>query len=225
MRVITDMHHIQKYIMKSLTLSKWARFRDMRPPRVDSNLYNYHLKILLREKFIEKRADRGYRLSPMGLRHIDHVSMDSFELRWQPKLLTMLYLENEDGAVLMNQRIKQPFIESWTLLNGKVHYEDESLTKAAQREIRAVVLEDITLDIVLAGSVESRVYIEGDIVSHMLTYIYRGILPKNTRLSNNMHWIQKHEINDKKLSPVVQEICDELEQNSTLFYKKFDIDW
>lgn len=47
-------HHIQKHIMSVLTKNKFARFSDMKPRDVDSNLYAYHLKLLLRKRFVEK---------------------------------------------------------------------------------------------------------------------------------------------------------------------------
>ena len=53
----TITHHIQKYIIGVLIHQKYARFRDLKPPRVDSNLYSYHLKKLLKQKIIQKIAN------------------------------------------------------------------------------------------------------------------------------------------------------------------------
>ena len=55
-------HHIQKSILKYLTKQQTARYSQMRPPKVDSNLYAYHLKSLLKTGFIIKN-NKGQTLS------------------------------------------------------------------------------------------------------------------------------------------------------------------
>ncbi|MCU0667616.1 MAG: hypothetical protein MUF85_03295 [Patescibacteria group bacterium] len=57
---VSKLHHIQKHILKELSFKEWARFRDLKPPRVDSNLYNYHLKLLIKNGLVEKDNDKGW---------------------------------------------------------------------------------------------------------------------------------------------------------------------
>ena len=135
MRVVPQLHHIRKHILRTLTYTKWARFRDMRPERVDSNLYSYHLKRLIKDGYVEHDNVNGYRLSPLGLRFVDHVSLENFEQRWQPKILTMVVVVNDQNEVLMWPKYKQPFIGKWSLPSGKMHYEDASAEAAVMREI------------------------------------------------------------------------------------------
>ena len=47
-------HHIQKYIIDVLMFHEMARFRDLRPPKVDTNLFTYHLNALVKSGMIEK---------------------------------------------------------------------------------------------------------------------------------------------------------------------------
>ena len=47
-------HHIQRRILSVLCYRKMARFRDLRPPRVDTNLFSYHLKVLIRHQLVQK---------------------------------------------------------------------------------------------------------------------------------------------------------------------------
>ena len=113
-------HHIQKHILGVLMHMKYARFRDMRPPKVDTNLYTYHLNILKKRGFIIK-TDDGYCLGREGLSYVDRVSIKSLKIRTQPKIITMIVVQNANGDVLLQRRTKQPHIDTWTLPYGKLH--------------------------------------------------------------------------------------------------------
>ena len=82
-------HHIQKSILKYLTKQQTARYSQMRPPKVDSNLYAYHLKSLLKTGFIIKN-NKDYSLSPSGLNYVETVSLDKFQIHSQPKITTRI---------------------------------------------------------------------------------------------------------------------------------------
>jgi hypothetical protein len=59
-------HHIQKFILHYLISHEFARFRDLRPPKVDTNLFSYHLKLLQKSGYVEKTDDHH----PVGERNI-----------------------------------------------------------------------------------------------------------------------------------------------------------
>ena len=81
----TITHHIQKYIIGVLIHQKYARFRDLKPPKVDSNLYSYHLRKLLKQKIIQK-IDERYTLTLKGLMYIDRVSEKNMSIGRNLKL-------------------------------------------------------------------------------------------------------------------------------------------
>lgn len=62
------MHYIKQYILDKLVFAEYLRNRDMRPPGVESNLYQYHLKELLKDGYI-KKLETGYTLSKKGLQY------------------------------------------------------------------------------------------------------------------------------------------------------------
>lgn len=93
-------HHIQRRILSVLCYRKVARFRDLRPPRVDTNLFSYHLKVLLQHRLVQK-VPGGYSLAPRGLAYVDRVSTDTMLARTQPKVVTMLVVQNSNGNVLL----------------------------------------------------------------------------------------------------------------------------
>lgn len=128
-------HHIQRDIVARLLTREFAAFSELKPKKVDSNLFSYHLKLLQKHDFIVK-TDKGYTLSRKGLVYADRVSSEKMRIRTQPKIITMLLVQNSEGEVLVQSRSKQPYINTWTLPYGKLHIDDESVSAAARRESR-----------------------------------------------------------------------------------------
>jgi ADP-ribose pyrophosphatase YjhB (NUDIX family) len=126
-------HHIERHVINYLMFHEYAKFSEMRPLRVDTNLFSYHLKLLIKDGYITK-TDQGYTLSSKGLVYVDRVSSEKMKLRSQPKIITMLLVQDGYGKVLLHRRAKQPYINTWTLPYGKMHIDDESVLSAARRE-------------------------------------------------------------------------------------------
>ncbi len=104
-------HHIQKYIISVLMYQEIARFRDLRPPKTETNLFSYHLNLLIKSGLITKTAG-GYPISPACLSYVDRVSGEKQTIRRQTKIITMLLVKNSEGQVLLQKRSKQPYINS-----------------------------------------------------------------------------------------------------------------
>lgn len=126
-------HHIGRSIIRHLLFHEYARFSEMRPPKVDTNLFTYHLKLLIKQGYIKKTAS-GYMLDQKGLMYVDRVNAEQVRPRTQPKIITMLLVQDGYGKVLLQKRSKQPYINTWTLPYGKLHIDDESVLAAARRE-------------------------------------------------------------------------------------------
>lgn len=129
----TIKHHIELSIIRYLMIHEYARFSEMRPKRVDTNLFSYHLKLLVKQGYVAK-TDQGYTLSRRGLVYVDRVNFEKMKLRTQPKIITMLLVQDGYGNVLLQKRTKQPYINTWTLPYGKLHISDMSVLAAAKRE-------------------------------------------------------------------------------------------
>ncbi len=217
------MHFVRKHILRVLCMQKWARFRDMRPSNVDSNLYNYHLKQLVKDGYVEQNKEKGYRLSPLGLRFVDHVSIESFEPRWQPKVITM-FVASSEGKYLVFNKYKQPFINKWTFLNGKVHYEDDSLIAAAKREI-SYVSDILPKDLRKAGVIEYIANINNDTVSHSIAHVFTGTLKAQDINSERANWLAPEELEGTKSAPATIEIIHAFERGDSQFDEFVKIDW
>lgn len=218
---VTQMHHIQKHILKTLCFNKWSRFRDMRPKNTDSNLYNYHLRLLLKANMIEKVDGKGYRLSPDGLRFVDHASLENVEPRWQPKITTQLVSIKDDG-VLLWPKMKQPFIGTWSLPNGKMHYDDTSVETAMRREISYFANEKPT-GLKSRGVIEYNASINGIIVSHTIAHIFTAVVEDVS--SDRARWVSMNDLAELKATPGTVQAIAATQNESGYFYKYYDIDW
>ncbi|MGY4893694.1 MAG: NUDIX hydrolase [Candidatus Saccharimonadota bacterium] len=215
-------HHIQKYIIDVLMYAQIARFRDLRPPKVDTNLFTYHLNVLLKQGMVEK-VDGGYRLSKDGLSYVDRVSSDNKGIRTQPKIISMLVVQNSDGDILLQRRTKQPYINTWTLPYGKLHVEDESVNDAARREVS----EKLGIDESApehAGDCYIRVKVKGELLSSTLAHVFR-MYRDDVIVGDNLVWARPHKLSNYRLAPAVEEIMARTFFKDTFFFEEYDVEW
>lgn len=215
-------HHIQKSIIDVLMYTEVARFRDLRPPRVDTNLFTYHLNVLLKQGMLEK-VPGGYQLGEKGMAYVDRVSAPKKVIRTQPKIVTMLLVQNSDGDILLQKRTKQPYINTWTLPYGKLHIEDESVEAAARREaFEKLGLQNQPLRHV--GDCYIRVRAGNEIVSstivHVCTFNHDDIAT-----TDSLVWAQPHRLAEYRLAPAVEQIVARSFFNDPFFFEEFTIDW
>lgn len=219
---LTVDHHIQKHILGVLYHQRVARFRDLRPPRVDTNLFSYHLKLLQKSGYVEK-CDGGYTLGTAGLLYVDRVSEKKMAVRTQPKIVTMLVVQNGDGKLLLQRRTKQPYIDSWTLPYGKLHIDDVTTTEAAQREAyEKLGLTDAQL--VHAGDCYIRVYDDGQILTTTLAHVFR-LTTEEVETGETLQWVAPHRLHEYTLAPAVEKIVARTFFNDPYFFEEYDEIW
>lgn len=215
-------HHIRRYILSILLRQKYARFRDLRPPRVDTNLYSYHLKALLKTGLVEK-TPRGYSLGPDGLSYVDRVTAATVHVRQQPKIITMLVVQNSDGDLLLQKRTKQPYIDTWTLPYGKLHIDDPSVLAAARREaFEKLGLENHDME--HAGDCYIRVHTGGKMLSATLAHVFR-LYEDNVATNDKTIWTRPHKLHQYDLAPAVGEIMARTFFKDPFYFEEYDVDW
>ena len=215
-------HHIQKYIIDVLMFQEVARFRDLRPSKVDTNLFSYHLKLLIKNNIV-KKLDSGYTLSTNGLAYVDRVSVLSKAVRTQPKIITMLVIQNSDGDVLLWRRKRQPYINAWTLPYGKLHTDDVSIEAAVQRELsEKIVITDQAVRHV--GDCYIHVNTHGKLLSNTLAHVFR-FERDDIATNDNLIWVKPHRLGEYKLAPAVEQIIARSFFNDPHFFEEFYEDW
>lgn len=215
-------HHIQKHIIGVLLQEKFARFRDLRPPKVDTNLYSYHLKILLKHGFVDK-TEEGYTLGKNGIIFVDRLSTTSLNLRSQPKIITMQVIQNSDGEVLLFQRIRQPFTHQWTLPNGKLHIDDTTILAAAQREA-SEKLGLTNQPMQHAGDCYIRIVDGDEIMMSTLAHVFR-YERDDIELRDRLQWVKPHNLAKYDLAPAVEAIVARTFFRDPFFFEEFTIEW
>lgn len=215
-------HHIQKFIIDVLLYRKVARFRDLRPPKVDTNLFTYHLKELVKSGLIDK-VEGGYALSANGLSYVDRVSTEKKTIRTQPKIISMLVIQNGEGDILLQRRTKQPYIDTWTLPYGKLHIEDSSTIEAAHREVyEKLGIENQKLE--HAGDCYIRVRIGDSLLSTTLAHVFR-FYTDDIKESETLMWARPHKIAALSLAPAVEEIMTRTFFKDAFYFEEYDVDW
>lgn len=215
-------HHIQKHIVGVLIHQKYARFRDLRPPRVDTNLYSYHLRLLTKKGWIDK-TESGYTLSAKGLVYVDRVSIKKLNIRTQPKIITMLVIQNSDGDVLLTRRTKQPHIDTWTLPHGKTHVEDQSILKSAVREWSEKLGGQAAAGIIHAGDCYVRVVGETGVASAALMHIFYATTD-DIAVNDNLHWVRLHKLAQYDLAPAVEQIVSRTFFRDPYFFEEYNVE-
>ena len=210
--------------MSSLTFKKWCKFSEMRPEKVDSNLYNYHLRALIKDNYIEKIDGKGYRLTPRGLRFADLVSPKTFQTQLQAKTIIMMLVKNKKGELLLWKRKKQPFIDSWTLPNGKTHYEDPSLAVSVERDCQKF-FDNKPISYSHIGVVEVNAKVKGQVISHIIAQLYSVEISPESPVPGQAQWFSPEDVKELSLAPAVEEILKIDSKPNVLTYHHFDIDW
>ena len=199
-----------------------VRFRDLRPPKIDTNLFTYHLKGLVKSGVVAK-VQGGYSLSIVGLSYVDRVSTEKKMIRTQPKIISMLVIQNSEGDILLQRRTKQPYINTWTLPYGKLHVEDKSVKEAAQREaFEKLGLENPELE--HAGDCYIRVWTGDVLLSTTLAHVFRAYRDYEVK-RDDLVWARPHKLHDYILSPAVEEIMTRTFFKDPFYFEEFDSKW
>ena len=196
-------HHIQKSILKYLTKQKTARYSQMRPPKVDSNLYSYHLKSLLKGGLIIKN-DKDYSLSPSGLNYVETVSLDKFQIHSQPKITTRILLKNHNNQFLLTRRSKQPLIGMWGFISGKIQDTDNRISDSAQREIyEKTNLKLQNLDHI--GDYYVKILSENEVISNTFSHVFTVQISEQISakipISESQNWFSYEEMTNLEVMP------------------------
>lgn len=129
-------HTAQMKILRHLLLSPHAGFAELQKQTgMTSDHANFHIKKLLDVGYIQKNEADKYTLSRSGKEYANRMDTDDNVIEKQPKLSVVLVIEREDGKVLQQQRLKQPYYGFWGFATGKIRW-GETVLEAAARELQ-----------------------------------------------------------------------------------------
>lgn len=93
-------HHIQRQILRELVKGEAKRFSEIKPKAVESNLFMYHLRQLIRGGLVAKDNESSkYTLTKEGRLYADRSNLPTMKLRLQPKQITVLVVRNKKVSI------------------------------------------------------------------------------------------------------------------------------
>ena len=121
-------------------------------------------------------------------------------------------------------KYKQPFIGTWSLPSGKVHYDDHSVHSAVLRELSYIISrEPVTLE--HRGVVEINTTVAGDLVTHVLEHIFVATIDVHTIIHTEVAWMTLEELSHAECSPGTREVIEHCLANEPFYYHHYDIAW
>lgn len=213
-------HNIQKHILKTLTLLSDISYSKLKPKLTEGNLFVYHLRKLINEGYIDNKNQK-YRLTSKGESFVDRVSLESFQERIQPKIVTLLCIE-KSGEFLLYRRSRSPFTNHIGFPYGKIHM-GEKLKDSAIRELKEKT--GLKSSIKYKGHVYVTVHKETELISQMLFHVFYGKNPegelKSDSLIGECFWGKIKDIPQQDLIPGVSKILKLIKKSQTPFFAEY----
>jgi len=213
-------HHIDRHILRVLTFNERARYRDLRPKNTDSNLFNYHRKVLLKQGYIKKNDDNSYSLAVKGFRLAEKATFDDLRVRDRPKLSVLFLLTNMAGELAVWRKQVQPFIGTINVPNGKMRLSDESGVAAAAR-IMAEIAPATQVQAVQRGVAEVFISQAGEVISHAVYVVAAATVEKTDVSHGAIFWVQPADMGQLDMTPGIKQICDDFLHTTTPHFKHY----
>lgn len=186
---MTKKRDIQQEILAKLIRAQSLRYSEARPPRVENDLYNYHLQFLVDKGYVNKQNGQ-YSLSSEGKIHVSvrdplsptGVKADTFKLG----VLTLVLDTTGSEIKILNQtRHRQPFYGQKGIMGGSIK-KGEFVIEAAKRKLKVETGLDADFELV---SFIRKVSVnkKGEIVSDVLFHLCIGVNPRGTLLKETLY--------------------------------------
>lgn len=191
-------HAVQKEIVRTLVSKSQAKYSELKPARIESNLFMYHVNQLIKRGVVEK-ADGLYKLTTLGSMYVDRANLDKLVFRIQPKIVTILTVTSGKGRWLLLKRLHEPHMDRVGFPSGKLHY-GETLEESAQRELfEKAGISDAKLT--LRGNVAMR-FLDAtgkETINHTIGYVFKAELKDEPDITNKSKywaafWGGEHEL-------------------------------
>ena len=125
-------HHIQKSIVKGLASVDSLRFSELKPDDIENKAFDYHLKLLIKDKLVEKNESGGYQLTPFGRKVGLSAGGKLSERVDRAFSVLFLIIRDSDGRWLMYKRLTHPLINKVGFMHARPTV-DETIQETATR--------------------------------------------------------------------------------------------
>lgn len=219
-------HHIQRQILYDLAFSDGLRFSELKPDTLENKAFQYHLKIVIREGFVQKTDDGLYKLTVEGQR-IWRASQNNRDnlINRAYSVLLLAIRRPADGAWLLTRRKTQPLLGLTGLIAAQPRSDQEVVQTAAQvcREQTG-----LTGTFVVHGNGYFRIYRAGELESFIHFTLLQctdiqGELHQNSELAE-YYWDTDPQWQAPEMLPNMQTLFEMSQAPAGCFAQKtFDI--
>lgn len=128
-------HHIQREIVTRLTTKDALRFSELQPDDLDNKMFDYHLKLLIRDKIVEKNKSGEYKLTAFGRKIGVSAGLNLSE--WMERAHTTLFLiiRRKDGQWLLYKRKSHPLIGRVGFMHARPNAR-ENIVETAKKAVK-----------------------------------------------------------------------------------------
>lgn len=129
-----ELHPIQNQILTLLMQSAESKnYAKLMIPGVENDSFNYHLQQLVKTGYIQK-TDGYYQLTSQGVAFVSQLNaLGQTQQLFKVSVALMVFRKNRT-EILMQERLRNPFIGDITTIAGKV-LRGEKITDAAKRKL------------------------------------------------------------------------------------------
>lgn len=208
-------HHVQREILRLLGASERARFSDIRPPELENNAFQYHLKQLMAAKLIAKKSDGSYALTSKGTGEYITSHLTAGEYATQGHDIFLLVVRDSYRWLLATRQV-QPQFGQTGFLHGEPTW-DKPLLEAAKE--RLLTKSGLEADFSVRGSGYITITIDSSYSSFVhATLLYAdGISgtfsPENSH--NKLGWYTFEEMQSLQLIPSVRPLIEIIQDSVT----------
>ena len=129
-------HHIQRAIVMKLKSAESLSFSDLKPDELDNKLFTYHLKIAIREGFVEKTDVGTYKLTSAGKKLWKRMSDSPEKISERAYSVLFLIIRDSTDRWLLYRRKTHPVLGKTAFMHATPHA-DMSIPESATYDTKA----------------------------------------------------------------------------------------
>ena len=206
------LHHIQKSIMDKLSIAETKRYGELKPAELDGNVFGYHLKNLLVERYISKGEDGAYRLTQIGKDYLVH--------RYESPILQahsiLLIVVRRGDEWLMRERLVQPLLGMAGFIHGEPVANENIIATANKRLIDKTGLS-IPLNIFSSGLI--KITNDNTVESFSHAIILTGETDNDFTINHDatgrQFWQSTDTLSDSSILPSCADLVSRINTNDT----------
>ena len=189
------------------------RYTDLKDPAMESSLFMYHLRELIKQKLVEKTEDGKYQLTGKGAELAQLYSSEVGNIRLGPLTYSLIFLRSKNGRWLVARRKKHPHINKYACISGKV-WPGETVESAAKRELHYFSNNQLDVPLIYRGY--ASIMIQGkDLSTHITGPIWFADNVEEVRLPDTKHaelqWVDWQELPYSEFIPGWKQIVTMIE--------------